>query len=225
MASERHTGDNLRGRFSLLSFVQKVAVGTVATVLSAAIIALLGIQAFSGSSTPAHTSGNPVRSHGATNPTVPSVATTTPAPPPAAPKYLSELAYKEGEKPELGTIELWEHNYSKSIYWEHTGGWGLGHSRCESPWECRGVIYNLKGKYRYLTALVGGTTETQTNETYPGYWWMVADGITAKGKFMLNRPPVPIRVPVSGFHAVELRISADTNGEEPSLAFAEAHVS
>ena len=140
-------------------------------------------------------------------------------------KYLAELLYKEGEDPVRGTIELWEHNYTKSLYWEHTGIEGGGQNPCDPPWECRAVIYNLKGRYRYLTALVGGTTETGTNETYPGYWWVVADGITAKGKFTLNRPPVPISVPVSGFHAVELRISADTNGHEPSLAFAEAHVS
>ena len=151
-------------------------------------------------------------------------ATKPPISPAAAPRYLSELHYTEGETPERGTIELWEQNYTKSIYWEHTGIEGDGQNPCDPPWECRAVIYNLKGKYRYFTALVGGTTETGTNETYPGYWWVVADGVTAKGKFMLNRPPVPISVPVSGFHAVELRISADTNGHEPSLAFAEAHV-
>jgi hypothetical protein len=210
----------------LLSFVQKVAVATVAAVLSATIIALLGIQAFSDSNAPSHTSSAPAPSHGQISATVQQPTPTTKSPPPlASPKYLAELLYKEGEEPERGTIELWEHNYTKSIYWEHTGIAGDGQNPCESPWECRAVIYNLKGKYRYLTALVGGTTETGTNETYPGYWWVVADGITAKGKFMLNRPPVPIRVPVSGFYAVELRISADTNGHEPSLAFAEAHVS
>lgn len=140
------------------------------------------------------------------------------------PRYLSELPYTEGDTPERGTIELWEHNYTKSVFWEETM-MDSGQTSCESWWECRAVIYNLKGKYRYLTALVGGTTKQGTNETYPGYWWVVADGITAKGKFMLNRPPVPISVPVSGFHAVELRIRTDTNGENPALAFAEAHVS
>ncbi len=46
-------GGNLRERFSLLSFAQKVAVGTVTAVLSAVILAGLGLGAFtvgSGSS-------------------------------------------------------------------------------------------------------------------------------------------------------------------------------
>ncbi|HEV2974516.1 MAG TPA: hypothetical protein VGX69_05910 [Solirubrobacteraceae bacterium] len=43
-------GGNLRKRFSLLSVAQKVAVGTVTTVLSAAIVTGLGFQAFSPSS-------------------------------------------------------------------------------------------------------------------------------------------------------------------------------
>jgi hypothetical protein len=211
----------------LLSFVQKVAVGTVAAVLSAAIIAVLGIQAFSsGSKAPApQATRDPTSSTSGSVTTVSRPTATKQAVTPlAAPRYLSELLYTEGDKPERGTIELWEHNYAKSVFWEHTGI-DSGQTSCGAWWECRAVIYNLKGKYRYLTALVGGTTETGTNETYAGYWWVVADGITAKGKFMLNRPPVPISVPVSGFHAVELRISADTNGHEPSLAFAEAHVS
>jgi hypothetical protein len=209
----------------LLSFVQKIAVATVAAVLSATIIALLGIQAFSDSNAPSQTS-SPTPSHGGTGTTVRRPTTTTKSsPPPASPKYLAELLYKEGEEPERGTIELWEHNYTKSIYWEHAGIEGDGQNPCDPPWDCRAVIYNLKGKYRYLTALVGGTTETGTNETYTGYWWVVADGITAKGKFMLNHPPAPISVPVSGFHAVELRIRSDANAGEPVLAFAEAHVS
>jgi hypothetical protein len=169
----------------------------------------------------------PTLPHGRIGKTIQATTPTTQSssPPPASPKYLAELLYKEGEDPGRGTIELWDHNYTKSIYWEHAGIEGDGQNPCDPPWECRAVIYNLKGKYRYLAALVGGTTETGTNETYPGYWWVVADGITAKGKFMLNRPPVPVWVPVSGFYAVELRISADTNGHEPSLAFAEARVS
>jgi hypothetical protein len=211
----------------LLSFVQKVAVATAAAVLSAAIIAALGIQAFSsGSKAPAaQARRNPTSSAGGSvTPARTPPVTKKPVSPLAAPRYLSELPYTEGDTPERGTIELWEHNYTKSVFWEHTG-MDSGQTSCESWWECRPVIYNLKGKYRYLTALVGGTTETGTNETYTGYWWVVADGITAKGKFMLNRPPVPISVPVSGFHAVELRIRTDTNGKEPALAFAEAHVS
>jgi hypothetical protein len=40
-------GGNLRERFSLLSIAQKVAVGTVTAVLSAAILAGLGLPAFS----------------------------------------------------------------------------------------------------------------------------------------------------------------------------------
>lgn len=43
-------GGNLRERFSLLSFAQKVAVGTVTAVLSAVILAGLGLQAFSAGS-------------------------------------------------------------------------------------------------------------------------------------------------------------------------------
>jgi hypothetical protein len=43
-------GGNLRERFSLLSIAQKVAVGTLTAVLSAAILAGLGLQAFSAGS-------------------------------------------------------------------------------------------------------------------------------------------------------------------------------
>jgi hypothetical protein len=212
----------------LLSFVQKVAVATVAAVLSAAIIAVLGIQAFSsGAKVPVlQARPNPISSDGGSA----TIASTSPATKepvslPAAPRYLSELPYTEGDTPERGTIELWEHNYTKSVYWEEALWMDSGQTACEGLWECRGVVYNLKGKYRHLTAVVGGSTQKRTNETYPGYWWVVADGITAKGKFMLNRPPVQISVPVSGFHVVELRIRTETNGEEPVLAFAEAHVS
>jgi len=232
MAAERHPGehhsDNLRGRFSLLSFVQKVAVATVAAVLSAAIIAVLGIQALStGSKAPASQARRPptLSAGGSvTNNSTPPAAK-NPVSPHAAPRYISELPYTEGDRPERGTVELWEHAYTKSVYWEEEVWSDSGQDSCGSWWECRAITYNLKGKYRYLTALVGGTTKKGANEAYPGYWWVVADGVTAKGKFMLNRPPVPISVPVSGFHAVELRIRTETNGLDPVLAFAEAHVS
>jgi hypothetical protein len=218
----------LRARFSLLSFVQKVAVATVAAVLSAAIIAVLGIQAFSsGSKTTApQARRDPTSATGGsvTNTSTPPAAQ-NPVSPPAAPKYLSELAYTEGDRPGRGTVELWEHAYARSVYWEEEVWANSEQDSCSSWWECRAITYNLKGKYRHLTALVGGTTKKGANETYPGYWWVVADGVTAKGKFMLNRPPVPISVPVSGFHAIELRISTETNGKSPVLAFAEAHVS
>jgi hypothetical protein len=205
--------------------VQKVAVATVAAVLSAAIIAVLGIQAFSSDSNAlaSQARSTPTSSAGVTTTSTPT-ATKQPVSPPAAPRYLSELPYTEGDRPERGTVELWEHTYTKSVYWEEFL-MDSGQNVCEGMWECRAVIYSFKGNYRSLTALVGGTTKKGANETYPGYWWVVADGITAKGKFMLNRPPVPISVPVSGFHSVELRIRTETNGEEPVLAFAEAHVS
>ncbi|HUB73183.1 MAG TPA: hypothetical protein VL979_03995 [Solirubrobacteraceae bacterium] len=52
MVRDKHDdgrGGNLRERFSLLSIAQKIAVGTLTAVLSAAIIAGLGLQAFSAS--------------------------------------------------------------------------------------------------------------------------------------------------------------------------------
>ena len=228
MAPERHDGNDLRARFSLLSFVQKVAVATVAAVLSAAIIALLGIQAFSSGSkaTPSQTKSDTILAHGGTGTTRTETSTSKTPPPPAATKYLAELSYKEGEAPERGEVQIAERSFRKSIFWEHTGVEGSGPDYgCENPYECKSVLYDLNGKYQHFTALVGGATATRSSEAFKGHWWVVLDGMIEQGSFVLNRPPVSVEIPINGVHTFELRISAEAQGNEPTLAWAEARVS
>lgn len=119
-----------------------------------------------------------------------------------------------------------ERSFKKSIFWEHTGVADSGNDdACENPWECRSVIYNLEGKYQDFTALVGGATATRSSESFKGHWWVTLDGMIEQGSFTLNRPPVLVEIPVSGVHTLELRVSAEAQGNEPTLAWAEAHVS
>lgn len=224
--SDRQDG-NLRTRFSVLSFVQKVAVATVAAVLSAAIIALLGIQAFSSGSkaTPAQPKSDTLLAHGGTGTTRSETSTSKAPSPPVATKYLAELSYKEGEAPERGEVQIAERNFKKSIFWEHAGVEGSGPDYgCENPYECKSILYDLNGKYQHFTALVGGATATRSSEAFKGHWWVVLDGIIEQGSFTLNQPPVSVEVPVKGVRTLELRISAETNGNEPTLAWAEARV-
>jgi NPCBM/NEW2 domain len=224
--SDRRDGD-LRTRFSVLSFVQKVAVATVAAVLSAAIIALLGIQAFSSGSkaAPSQTKSATTLAHGGTGATRTETSASETPPPPAVTKYLAELSYKEGEAPERGEVQIAERKFKRSIFWEHAGGEGRGPDYgCENPYECKSVLYDLNGKYRHFTALVGGATATRSSEAFKGHWWVVLDGMIEQGSFTLNQPPVSVEVPVTGVRTLELRISAETSGHEPTLAWAEARV-
>jgi hypothetical protein len=140
-------------------------------------------------------------------------------------KYLAKLPAKEGEDPESGTVHVGGRRLPDSIFWEKVGSPGSSAFCGSSRYECRAVTYELGGKYNHFKAFVGGETPGSSEQAYSGHWWVVRDGEVEQGTFNLNRPPQAIELSVSGVHTLELRVTAEAAGNEPTLAWGEAQVS
>jgi hypothetical protein len=170
-------------------------------------------------------SGSSGSSGGTQTPGTQTPVTTKTSPPPEQVRraYIFKLPMKGGETPEHGEAEIDGRALPGSIFWERVST-SDGPGFCELKYECRSATYELGGKYHRFKALVGGTT-TNREMAYTGHWWAVLDGEVKQGHFALNRSPQTVELSVSGVHVLELRITAETQGQEPTLVWGSAQVS
>jgi hypothetical protein len=153
-----------------------------------------------------------------TSPTTPTTGPTktSPAPPPK-PAYLEALTPSEGDKPQLGDVQLIRgRDFPHSIFYEKIGEASKSKA-CEEADNCRATFYQLSSGYRLFTASFGvfahGTSAA--GQLASGHWRVAVNGkVIKQGDVVANTTPEPVSIPLNGGQELELRVTV----QEPGIA-------